>query len=98
MHFAPSRPNVDFYLVIDEVGVNVWAQWDAPLTPLDGEMASPLNIAMEVGCLQPALDWLWLFVVADDGTITFLGRIPGDAVRSEDYTTQVITQMEVLFP
>lgn len=98
VHFAASRPNIDFYLVIDEVGVNVWAQWDAPVTPLQGELASPLNVAMEVACLHPRLDWLWMFVVDEDGTITFLGRVPGNAVRSEDYATEVVNQMEVLFP
>jgi hypothetical protein len=96
-HFSPDVENIDFYLVIDDYGVNIWAQWISPMTPLDGEFASPLNVAMEMKCLHPKPDQLWIFVADESGVIDFIGLIPGSVLSSGDYEG-VVNEMKVLFP
>lgn len=46
-HFAPTRQNVSFYLMTDEGGVNVWAQWDGPKN-MTFLAPSLLNVVMEL--------------------------------------------------
>jgi hypothetical protein len=97
-HFAPGRENVGFFFVIDEVGVNVWAHWDSQLTPLDGELASVLNVTMELQCLHPAPDIVWLTIAdPDTSDVRFMGLIPGDPVQSGALDEQ-INQLKVIYP
>ena len=85
------------YLIIDEVGVNVWAHWDGP-----GESAlflvSLTNVVMELPYLDPPADWLWALAVDETGQGTMVGRLPGEAIRAEDYPAAVIEQFEILGP
>ena len=98
LHFAPERQNVGFFFVIDEAGVNVWAHWDSWLTPQDGEFASVLNVTMELQCLHPAPDLVWL-TIADTETaeVRFMGLVPGEPVQSGAYDEQ-INQLRVIYP
>ena len=60
---------VGFYLVIDQLGVNLWAQWDGPTGP---EMVTVnlLNIALEIECLFPSPNnLLYMVVDGDDGRV-----------------------------
>ncbi|NIS81757.1 MAG: hypothetical protein GTO14_16465 [Anaerolineales bacterium] len=95
-HFSSQRPNVDFYLVIDEGGVNLWAQWDSIADMIETEFASILNVSMEASLLHPPVDSLWVVVVDEEGEINFIGRVPGEAVRSEDLS-EAINQFELLY-
>lgn len=98
LHFAPERQNVGFFFVIDEVGVNVWSHWDSWITPLDGEFASVLNVTMELQCLHPAPDLVWI-TIADSETadVRFMGLVPGEPVQSGAFEEQ-INQMRVIYP
>jgi hypothetical protein len=96
-HFASERQNVGFYLIIDEVGANVWAHWDGPGEPALF-LVSLLNVVMELPCLDPPADWLWAMAVDETGQGTMVGRLPGEAIRAEDYPAAVIEQFEILGP
>jgi len=63
-HFDPQRENVGFYLVIDQLGVNLWAQWDGSTEPAMVTV-NLLNIALEIECLFPPPDNL-LYMVVDE--------------------------------
>jgi hypothetical protein len=95
-HFAPSRQNVTFYFVIDEVGANVWAQWDGPADMVIVS-ASLLNVVMELDCLYPAPDQLIVVVVDDKGEATLIGVLGGETIRGGDFA-EVINQFQVLYP
>lgn len=97
-HFSSELQNVSFYFVIDETGVNVWANWVGYGDPLELEFASLLNIAMELQCLHPPLDWLWVIVVHDNGAPKLIGRVPGEAVYVDDFMEKVINQFQVVYP
>jgi hypothetical protein len=95
-HFAPSRQNVTFYFVIDEVGVNVWAQWDGPADMVIMS-ASLLNVVMELDCLYPTPDQLIVIVVDGMGEATLIGVLGGEAIQSGDYA-EVLNQFQVVYP
>ena len=98
LHFAPERENVGFFFVIDEVGVNVWAHWDSRFSPLVGGIASMLNVTMELQCLHPAPDFVWITIAdTDTADVLFMGLIPGEPVQSGAFEEQ-INQMMVLYP
>ena len=86
-HFSPERRNVGFYFVIDETGINVYAQWDGPTDAL--MYASLANVGMELVCLHPAIDWLNVTVVDEEGNIKLIGRVAGDIVRSNDVSALI---------
>jgi hypothetical protein len=73
-HFSRDRKNVAFYHVIDELGINVWAQWDGP-----GEFSlmlpSVMNVLMEISCLDPRTNLIFM-VVDDDGYAQTFGIVP----------------------
>lgn len=95
-HFAPTRQNVSFYLVVDEGGVNAWAQWDGP-TDMMFLAPSLLNVVMELDCLYPMPDWLIVTVVDEIGEANLIGVVQGEALRSDDYA-EAINQFYVLYP
>jgi hypothetical protein len=73
-HFSKDRKNLAFYHVIDEFGVNVWAQWDGPGTyPM--MLPSVLNIIMEIECLDPRTNLIFM-VVDQDGITQVFGLVP----------------------
>ncbi|TET86226.1 MAG: hypothetical protein E3J37_00165 [Anaerolineales bacterium] len=97
-HFAPERQNVGFFFVIDEVGVNVWAHWDSWWTPDKGEFSAMLNVMMELQCLHPAPDLVWLTVVdPDTSDVLFMGVVPGEPVQSGDFAEQ-INELRGIYP
>jgi len=74
MHFAPTRQNIAFFLVQDDMGVNVWAQWDTKAEYLQYDLpASILNIAMEMECLHPQPDRIIFEIVDESGEMLFTG-------------------------
>jgi hypothetical protein len=95
-HFAPSRQNVAFYFVIDDVGVNVWAQWDGP-ADIVIMSASLLNVVMELHCLYPYPVRLIVLVVDDMGEATLIGLLEGEVVRGGDFA-EAINQFQVVYP
>jgi hypothetical protein len=73
-HFAAERENVAFHFVIDETGVNIWAQWDSPEEILQLNLpASLLNIALELDCLYPEPDRIIFDVIDETGEIRVYG-------------------------
>lgn len=81
-HFDPSRENVSFHFVIDQTGVDVNAQWDydpslaEPQAWLALQVASTMNVAIELACLHPAPTQLIVTVVDSEGRIVFMGILP----------------------
>jgi hypothetical protein len=95
-HFDPSRQNVDFYFVGDEVSRKVTAQWDGALaTDMDFGViyASILNVAQEARCLYPPPDYLYVMVVDSQGTMVWWGRLPQAGIQAWD-----LNQLEILYP
>ena len=87
LHFDPSRQNVDFYFVGDEVSRKVTAQWDglaANKTDIGLIYASIYNVAQEIRCLHPAPDYLYLMVVDSNGSIIWMARLPATGIQSLD--------------
>jgi hypothetical protein len=96
LHFDPSRQNVDFYFVGDEVSRKVTAQWDgAAATNIDVGViyASILNVAQEIRCLYPPPDYLYIMVVDPQGSMVWWGRLPQAGIQAWD-----LNQLEVLYP
>ncbi len=81
-HFSLERENVSFYFVIDDSGVNVWAQWDGPTDAL--ALASLLNVAMELDCLHPAPTQLIILVVDRQGEVGLVALLPEDGITTLD--------------
>ena len=95
-HFASTRENVGFEFVIDETGINAYAQWDGEI---DMTMIPVLlNVALESRCLHPAIDQLVVIMVDADGKINLIGQTPGSAVRSSNYANDVPNQFKILYP
>lgn len=76
LHFSSTRENVGFYFVLDDVGTNVWAQWDGSTDPLQLTV-NLQNIVMELECLYPPPDRVIIIVVNEDGIVELLGIVPG---------------------
>ena len=89
-HFSPDRENVAFYFVKDEVGVNVWTQWDGPTD--FRAMASILNVAMELDCLHPSPTQLIMVIVDSDGNVGLAGILPAEGIENLD-----INQMQIFY-
>ncbi len=95
-HFAPTRENVGFEFVIDETGINAYAQWDGEI---DVTMLPVLlNVALELRCMYPPIDQLVVIMVDADGKINLIGQTPGSAVRSQNYANDVPNQFKILYP
>jgi hypothetical protein len=91
-------PGVEgLYLVVDKIGVNVWAQWIGE-RDFDREAPKLVQIAAELRCLHPAPDWLWYQVVDAGGRVHTLGRVPGEALRSPAYEQAVRAQAVTVHP
>lgn len=95
-HFAPTRENVGFEFVIDETGINVYAQWDGEIDLT--MLPALLNVALEAQCVHPPIDQLVVIVVDADGKINLIGQTPGSAVRSPNYANDVPNQFKILYP
>jgi len=92
-HFSPERQNVGFYYVLDDAGVNVWAQWDSPLDFLQLNLpASLLNIAMEIDCLYPTPDRIIFDVVDESGDMQIIGLWNWSDAKNQD-----IGQIQILY-
>ena len=97
-HFSTEQPNTSFYLVHDEGGVVVYAQWVVPSDLSDKvafafSIASVQNVLYELPCLHPSADVLIATGVDDTGELMFLGRMLRDGIREQD-----VEQLEVLYP
>ena len=90
LHFSTDRENVSFYFVIDDLGANVWAQWDGPTDIL--ALASILNIAMELDCLHPSPTQLLFVIVDENGKVGLIGMLPSEGIKSMD-----TNQIKILF-
>ena len=95
-HFAPTRENVGFEFVLDETGINVYAQWDGEVDVT--MIPTLLNVALELRCLHPPIDQLIVIVVDANGKINLIGQTPGSAVRSSNYANDVPNQFKILYP
>jgi hypothetical protein len=95
-HFAPARENVGFEFVIDETGINAYAQWDGEVDVT--MIPALLNVALELRCMHPPIDQLVVIVVNADGKINLIGQTPGSAVRSANYASDVPNQFKILYP
>lgn len=92
-HFSSERENVGFYFVLDDAGVNVWAQWDSKPEFLQLNLpASLLNIGMEIECLFPQPDRLIFYTVDDNGEIQIAGMWNWGDIKSQN-----IGQVQVLY-
>ena len=95
-HFAPTRENVGFEFVIDETGINAYAQWDGEI---DTTMLPVLlNVALELRCMYPPIDQLVVIMVDADGKINLIGQTPGSAARAPNYASDVPNQFKILYP
>lgn len=81
-HFDSARENVSFLYIIDQSSAHVDAQWDSDLGNLEPKMwwavqvASMLNIAMELTCLYPFPTILNVTVVDSSGKVLLIGSLP----------------------
>lgn len=92
-HFSSERENVAFYYVLDDAGVNVWAQWDSdPEFAQLNLPASLMNIAMEIDCLFPQPDRIIFNVVDETGEMQIIGLWNGSDARNQD-----IGQIQILY-
>jgi hypothetical protein len=92
-HFASERENVAFYFVLDDAGINVWAQWDSQPDFVQINLpASLLNIAMEVDCLHPQPDRIMFNVVDETGEIQMIGLWNWSDAKKQD-----ISQIQILY-
>lgn len=92
-HFSPMRENVAFYFVLDDAGVNVWAQWDSPVEFLQLNMPTTLmNIAQEIGCLFPQPSRIIFSVVDGTGDLQVLG-----AWNWADIQSRNISRIQIAF-
>lgn len=73
-HFSRERENVGFYYVVDEVGQNIWAQWDGPADTVS--LALNLgNIMLESECFPPQANVI-VKIVDEEGAILLFGIVP----------------------
>lgn len=80
-HFAADRELVTFYFVIDDVGSNVWVQWDGPADPIFGTVNLG-NVFLALDCFSPNANIFYL-IVDENGIVQQFGVVPqGDASRS----------------
>ncbi len=83
------------FLVIDESGVFVFAQWEGP-SDYNTTGHSVLNMGTELNCLVPQLDWLLVTVVDGQGVVHMRAQLPGAAVRAGLF--EMTQQLEFLEP
>jgi hypothetical protein len=94
--FDATHPNLAFYLVIDDSGVNVWTQWDGPP---EVEVFFPrlAQVGLELACLYPPVDDLWVVYVDRNGGAQLVVAVPGEPIRQAD-AGAILEQMEVIYP
>ena len=83
-HFASARENTGFFFVRDDLGVNVWAQWDGPTDP--ASMTASLGyVTLELQCLFPVPTNIFVQVVDDAGNLNLLGQVSDFKASTEQY-------------
>jgi len=84
-HFSSERENVDFYLIVDESGVQVWTQWDSELDLLQSNLpTSLLNITAEIDCLFPQPYIIFFQVVDKTGQTLIIGSWYWSDAKKQD--------------
>lgn len=79
-HFAADRELVSFYFVIDDIGSNVWVQWDGPADPIFG-VVSLGNVFLGLECFSPNANVIYI-IVDENGIAQQIGIVPqGDTSR-----------------
>jgi len=92
-HFSSERENVGFYFVLDDAGVNVWAQWDSQPDFLQLNLpTSLLNVAMEINCLSPKPDRIIFDIVDETGEMQVVGVWNWSDAKNQD-----ISQIQILY-
>jgi hypothetical protein len=74
MQFSPDRELVTFYFVIDEMGSNVYIQWDGPADPIFA-MANLGNVFIGLECFSPTANVIFM-IVNENGVAQQIGDIP----------------------
>lgn len=93
-HFSPDQENMAFFLVRDDFGTNVWAQWVTSKEYLEPNLlASLMNVSMELNCLHPEPDQLFFFVVDEMGKLLAIGLWDGEAMKAQDLN-QVLVEIK----
>jgi len=97
--FAPAGPNVDFYLVIDQDGANVWAQWEDsnPQQTSESFLPGVLALQTELQCLNPPVDVLWMVYTDGAGRVSLVMAADGEALRNPD-PGYLVNHLQVIYP
>jgi hypothetical protein len=98
-YFVPEGPNIDFYLVIDQDGANVWAQWMGPdPTVSPQKFIFGLNaLQTELACLNPPVDILWMTYTDSDGVVSLMGTLDGATLRNTS-PSDLPGQIQIIYP
>jgi hypothetical protein len=87
------------YLVVEEQGSEVWAQWAGPdpKTGTDPLLDALVLVAEDLGCLHPPVDTLWVVYTDADQVASLILSVPGEALRSGD-SAKLVESVEVVYP
>ncbi len=91
-----NHPNAAFYYAVDDTGANVWGQWDGP-ADVDVFLPALTSIGLELACLYPAPDTLWVVYTNAYGGAQLIVADPGQAIRQGDAET-MLEQLEIVYP
>jgi hypothetical protein len=88
-----------FYLVVEESGAEVWAQWAGPdpQTGTDPMLDALVTVADDLSCLDPQVDTLWVVYTDADQVASLILTVPGEALRSND-TAHLVESIDVVYP
>jgi hypothetical protein len=90
LHFPPEE-NMAYFLVRDDFGTNVWAQWVTTKEYLEPNLLSSLmNISMELSCLHPAPDQLIFIIVDEKGKMLAFGLWDGKSMKAQDLSQVLV--------
>jgi hypothetical protein len=92
-HFSSERENIAFYFVLDESGVNLYAQWDGQPDFVQATLpAALMNIGMEIDCLFPEPDRIVFNIVDETGEMQIIGTWNGSDAKNQD-----ISKIQILY-
>ena len=77
--------------MIDEEGINVWANWDSP-TDYSYYAPAMMNVAMELDCLHPKPDNLFMGITDEENDLALIALWSGEAIFEMD-----LEQITILF-
>jgi len=88
-----------FYLVVEEKGTDVWAQWAGPdpNSGTDPLLDALVSVAEDLTCLHPAVDTLWVVYTDADQVASLILTVPGEALRGGD-SAKLVESVEVVYP